>query len=94
MPDPLSHRARATTDGKFFRLGERKYFAKGVTYGPFAPNSQGEPFASFERTVRDFQSLRGLGANLIRLYHVPPRWFLDLADKSNLQVPGRRGRTG
>ena len=86
MPDPASHRTRATTDGKFFRLGERKYFPKGVTYGPFVPNAQGEPFASPEPTARDFQSLRGLGANLIRVYHVPPRWFLDLAERSGLRV--------
>ena len=86
MPDPASHRTRATTDGKFFRLGERKYFPKGVTYGPFVPNAQGEPFASPEPTARDFQSLRSLGANLIRVYHVPPRWFLDLAERSALRV--------
>src|SRR5690606_15435852 len=36
-PGPVSA-MRATVDGKFFRLGGRKFPIKGVTYGPFAPN--------------------------------------------------------
>ncbi len=26
---------RVRLDGKFFRLGDRKFWVKGVTYGPF-----------------------------------------------------------
>ncbi len=70
---------RVSVDGKFFRLGGRKFHVKGITYGPFAPNAQGEMFASPEQTVRDLQQMAGLGANVLRLYHIPPRWFLDLA---------------
>ena len=47
--------ARVRVDGKFFRLGEQKFYPKGVTYGPFAPNSDGDFFASREQTVKDFQ---------------------------------------
>ena len=77
---------RASVDGKFFRLGERKFYAKGVVYGPFAPNAAGQPFASPEQTIRDFAQIRELGANLIRVYHVPAKWFLDLASKHQLAV--------
>ena len=77
---------RVRADGKFFRLGGRKFHAKGVTYGPFAPNDRGETFASPEQTVRDFQLLRDLNANTVRVYYVPPRWFLDLAAERGLKV--------
>lgn len=75
-----------TVDGKFFRLGDRKFYAKGVSYGPFAPDTQQETFASREQTARDFAQIRELDANLIRVYHVPPRWFLDLAVEHGLRV--------
>ena len=73
-------------DGKFFRLNGEKFNVKGVTYGPFAPNSDGDYFASLEQTRRDFAQLRTLGANLIRVYYVPPVWFLDLALESGLRI--------
>lgn len=77
---------RIRVDGKFFRDGGAKFFLKGVTYGPFAPNRQGEAFAEVEPTARDFKLLRALGANLVRVYHVPPRWLLDLAPTYGLRV--------
>src|SRR3712207_6636648 len=36
--EPVTDRVRR--DGKFFRLGSEKFYVKGVTYGPFAPNSE------------------------------------------------------
>src|SRR3989442_8856964 len=77
---------RISVDGKFFRLGERKFCAKGLTYGPFAPNDKGETFASPEQTARDFRQIVQLGANLLRVYYVPPLWFLDLAAEHGLKV--------
>lgn len=77
---------RVTLDGKFFRLGRRKFPVKGVAYGPFAPNAAGEPFAEPDRTARDFALIRQLGANLIRVYHAPPVWLLDLALEHELRV--------
>ncbi|HXG47854.1 MAG TPA: glycosyltransferase, partial [Methylomirabilota bacterium] len=85
---------RTRVDGRFFRLGERKFHPKGVAYGPFPPNQRGEHFASPEQTARDFDLVLELGANLLRVYHVPPRWFLDLALERGLKVlidiPGTR----
>ena len=77
-------RPRVSVDGKCFRRGTAKLHLKGVAYGPFAPNAAGEPFASPEQTARDFALACELGANLLRIYHVPPRWFLDLAAANNL----------
>lgn len=77
-------RPRVWADGKFFRRGDSKLYLKGLAYGPFAPNAQGEPFASPEQTARDFVLVREAGANLLRVYHVPPRWLLDLAAQHEL----------
>ena len=73
-------------DGKFFRVGAKKFYVKGITYGPFAPNSDGEMFASPAQTARDFQLIRELGANVLRVYYAPPRWLLDLAAECGLRV--------
>jgi glycosyltransferase involved in cell wall biosynthesis len=77
---------KVSVDGKFFRLGTRRFHVKGITYGPFAPDAQGETFASPEQTARDFKQIRALEANVLRLYHVPQRWFLDLAAEHELKV--------
>ena len=50
------------------------------------PARAGEPFAGPEQTARDFELIRQLGANLLRVYHAPPRWFLDLAAASRLRL--------
>ncbi len=77
---------RVTVDGKFFRLGEKKFYLKGVSYGPFTPDDEQGTFASREQTAKDFAQIRELGANLVRVYHVPPRWLLDLAAEHGLKA--------
>ncbi|HKI68804.1 MAG TPA: glycosyltransferase, partial [Verrucomicrobiae bacterium] len=79
-------RSRVRVDGKFFRLDGKKIYVKGLTYGPFAPNAQNEPFAFPEQTRADFVQIREADANLVRVYHTPPRWFLDLAQEYSLKV--------
>ncbi|HTW93969.1 MAG TPA: glycosyltransferase [Tepidisphaeraceae bacterium] len=77
---------RVRRDGKFFRLGTEKFFVKGVTYGPFALDAQGDPLPPPEQVRRDFQQMQQLGANCLRIYHVPPAWFLDLAHQHGLKI--------
>jgi len=79
-------RERVRVDGKFFRIGDRKFHVKGVTYGPFAPNANGEMFTLPEQTARDFAQIRDLGANVIRVYYAPPLWLLNLAEAHELKV--------
>src|SRR6267142_6399944 len=81
-----SARERVRVDGKFFRLGDRKFHVKGITYGPFAPNADGEMFASPEQTAGDFKQIVELGANVIRVYYAPPLWLLNLASEHGLKV--------
>ena len=71
---------------KFFYEGGHKWFLKGVTYGPFKPNADGDLISSPERARADFALMRELGVNLIRVYHVPPRWLLDEAAAHGLRV--------
>src|SRR4029450_7186601 len=78
--------SRVRTSGKFFRVGAEKFYAKGVTYGPFAPNLEGEHFPTLEQTAQDFRLMRELGPNLVRIYYVPPRWRLDLAQQHTLRL--------
>jgi GT2 family glycosyltransferase len=86
MAQTVSPLSRVTVDGKFFRLGQEKFFLKGITYGPFAPQAESGTFASPAQTARDFQQLGELGANVLRVYYVPPKWFLDLAAEHKLKV--------
>jgi O-antigen biosynthesis protein len=86
MVDSAQSAERVIVDGKFFRLGARKFHVKGITYGPFAPDANGDPYASPEQTARDLKQIADLGANVLRVYHVPPRWFLDLLSEHGLKV--------
>jgi len=71
---------------KFFFEGDAKWFIKGVTYGPFAPDAEGHFVGDPEKARRDFTLVQAMGANLLRIYHIPPRWFLDLAREFRLRV--------
>lgn len=77
---------RVRRDGKFFRLRSEKFYVKGVTYGPFAPDKHGLPLPSREQVRKDFRQMQELGANCLRIYHVPPRWMLDLAHEHGLKI--------
>ena len=75
---------RVIVDGKSFRAGAHKFFDKGITYGPFAPDAEGGTFASRDQTRRDFEQILQLNANLVRVYYPPPGWFLDTAAEFGL----------
>jgi cellulose synthase/poly-beta-1,6-N-acetylglucosamine synthase-like glycosyltransferase len=86
MAAAVTSRPRVTLDGKFFRLGARKFYVKGVSYGPFAPNKDGEHFPPPHQARRDLELIRELGANVLRVYYAPPRWLLDLALEFDLRL--------
>ncbi|MBV8777186.1 MAG: glycosyltransferase, partial [Alphaproteobacteria bacterium] len=80
LPGPIR------VDGKFFRARAAKHFVKGVTYGPFAPNSADEQFPALDRVERDFALMVSAGINTVRVFTVPPLWLLDAADRHGLKV--------
>ncbi|MGC1810824.1 MAG: glycosyltransferase [Candidatus Binataceae bacterium] len=78
--------ARLTGRGKYLFDGERKFFARGVSYGPFAPNLSGERYPEPDRVRADFALMRELGANLLRCYVPPPEWMIEEAARAELRL--------
>lgn len=77
---------RVAVSGKFFKIGSTTWYARGLTYGPFAP-SRGRGFLpDVEQTHQDLRQIAALGCTALRVYHVPPRDFLDDALSANLRV--------
>jgi GT2 family glycosyltransferase len=78
--------SRIVAHGKFFFRGEEKFFLKGATYGPFGPGSHGAQLPEKEVIRRDLALMGELGANMLRVFTVPPRWFLDMCQESGVGV--------
>ncbi|PYU15683.1 MAG: hypothetical protein DMG37_04455, partial [Acidobacteria bacterium] len=72
--------------GKFLWVGEEKFYARGVTYGTFRPNSYGDAFPSPKVVEQDFAAMSANGINAVRTYTAPPRWLLDKAHRHGLRV--------
>ena len=53
--EPITNRVRR--DGKFFRLGQAKFYVKGMTYGPFEPDRSGDPLALLLVDIDNFKWL-------------------------------------
>ena len=86
MAVAASSKPRVSVGGKFFRLGESKFHVKGLTYGPFAQDAGGSCFPPLEQTRRDLAQICQFGANVIRVYQVPPKWLLELALEHGLRL--------
>jgi hypothetical protein len=71
---------------KFFFEGDRKFFVKGVTYGPFKPDTDGHYLGPRDQVERDLAQMRQAGLNVVRIYHVPPPWFLDRCAAAGMRV--------
>jgi cellulose synthase/poly-beta-1,6-N-acetylglucosamine synthase-like glycosyltransferase len=85
-PAPPIDGVLPTVGGKFFFVGPQKFYMRSVSYGPFAKPSHGFPFPPEAAIDRDFALMRELGANVVRTFTVPPRWFLDRAAAARLRV--------
>jgi glycosyltransferase involved in cell wall biosynthesis len=71
---------------KFFFEGDKKFFVKGITYGPFKPDGDGNYLGRPEQVDVDLRMMREIGLNLVRIYHAPPRWFLDRCAVAGMRV--------
>ncbi len=76
---------RIQVRSKFFFQGGRKFFVKGVTYGPFKPVGDVH-LPSVERVRADLKLMNEAGINTVRLYHAPPRWFLDECELAGIKA--------
>ena len=77
---------RLVARGKYLFDGERKFYARGVSYGPFPENSRGERYPEPERVAADFALMNQMGANVVRCYVPPPPWLLEEAIRHNLRL--------
>ncbi|MGC2203469.1 MAG: glycosyltransferase [Stellaceae bacterium] len=82
----LDNSGPVRVEGKFFFIGERKHFIKGVTYGPFPEGSHGAPFPEFAVVDKDFALMAEAGINTVRVFTVPPIWLLDAAQYAGLKL--------
>jgi O-antigen biosynthesis protein len=80
LPDPIR------VHGKFFFVGDRKHFIRGVTYGPFANGSHGAPFPEPAVVDKDFALMGEAGINTVRVFTAPPVWLLDAAHRAGLKL--------
>jgi O-antigen biosynthesis protein len=71
---------------KFFFEGDEKFFVKGITYGPFKPDLEGNYLGRPEQVDVDLAMMRQIGLNVVRIYHVPPCWFLDRCASAGMRV--------
>ena len=83
-PAPVSSVVK--TDGKFLRVGGERFFVRGVTYGTFAPDSEGYQFPEAPRIAQDFALMRHYGINTVRVYTPPRQELLDEAARQGLRV--------
>ena len=77
---------RPEVRGPFLFLGDEKLVIKGVTYGTFAPDSEGHRFPPRETVAFDFQEMRRANVNAIRTYTPPPNWVFDEARAAGLRI--------
>ncbi len=77
---------RPHVGGKFLFVGAQKLYVRGVTYGPFHPHTDGGQYHDPALVDQDFAQMAAKGINAVRVYTVPPRWLLDLAQRHGLRV--------
>jgi glycosyltransferase involved in cell wall biosynthesis len=82
----VSATSRVRPAAKFLFAGEKKFFVKGITYGPFRPDEHGHYLGRPEQVDVDLAMMREIGLNVIRIYHAPPRWFLDRCAAAGMRV--------
>jgi cellulose synthase/poly-beta-1,6-N-acetylglucosamine synthase-like glycosyltransferase len=74
------------TEGRFLNVRGERFWVKGVTYGTFKPNDDGEPYPSRPTVRDDFARMREAGVNTVRLYTPPPDWLADAAADAGLYL--------
>lgn len=73
--------------GKFLWFGDEKRYVKGVTYGAFEPDPDGNEYGDLGRVGDDLARMAASGFNAVRIPHTsPPVSLLDLAAQHGLHV--------
>jgi GT2 family glycosyltransferase len=77
--------ARISAAGKYLYAGDEKFWVRGVTYGTFRPDAEGNEYRP-EIAGPDLDRIARNGFNAVRTYTTPPRWFMDMAGERGLRV--------
>src|SRR5437870_9792421 len=77
---------RPTVRGKFLYVGKEKFWVRGISYGTFLVDENGEERFTPETVERDFAQMAANGFNVVRVHTGPPRWLLDVALEHGLRV--------
>lgn len=84
---PASADLRIVAAGKYLeQSGGKAFFMRGVSYGPFQPNSRGEPFPEDARLMADLHHIAGLGFNTVRIYELPTPALLREVESCGLRL--------
>ena len=57
------HQSRPEIRGKFIFAGDEKLQVRGVTYGAFEPDGEGNEYHALDRIDRDFSAMAGCGSS-------------------------------
>ncbi len=83
----LAPGVRPCVRGKFLFVGDEKLYVRGVTYGAFTPDAEGNEYHDLATVERDFALMAANGINAVRIPHTtPPRALLDIASQYGLRV--------
>jgi len=83
----LAPGVRPRVRGKFLFVGDEKLYVRGVTYGAFTPDAEGNEYHDLATVERDFALMAANGINAVRIPHTtPPRALLDIASQYGLRV--------
>jgi glycosyltransferase involved in cell wall biosynthesis len=84
---PASGASRLMTAGKFLQLADgRPFLMRGISYGPFRPNSRAESFPEDDRLAADLRHIAFLGFNTVRIYDLPTTGLLRQVETLGLHL--------
>ncbi len=86
QPPPGAGFVCSASDKWFRDVAGDKFFWNGITYGPFKPNTRGEPWPENEKLWTDFAHMASLGFNVIRVYNPPTDEVLMACVSSGLRL--------
>src|SRR5262249_16169745 len=77
---------RPSVRGKFIWVGEQKLNLRGVTYGTFRPDANGNQYHDQQMLDTAFAQIAENGIHAIRVYSPLSRALLDTAQRHGLRV--------
>lgn len=84
-PQTIAANGRPEVVGKQLQIDGNTFYIKGITYGTF-PFIDGHQYPQPVTVANDFRRMVASSINTVRVYTVPPKWVLDLAQDYGLYL--------